>query len=161
MREIIARAVCVVTVVVVIALSLLFAYEHNPSVQSKVMNETTESSAIVSPAQREPGGRPADKSEQTAPPMSELQLQRGRAVYAEQKCATCHSISGQGNPRNPLDGVASRWDQEELREWITGTGVAADVLAAAIVKRKQRYREIAAEDMDALVRYLAALRSSK
>ena len=78
-------------------------------------------------------------------------------MYDAQKCATCHSIAGEGNPRNPLDGVASRWEASELRDWITGTGVAVEVLSAAVVKRKRRYESIQEADLNALVTYLLSL----
>ena len=46
-------------------------------------------------------------------------MERGRQVYAHQKCATCHQIAKKGNSRFPLDGVASRLSAEDLRRWIT------------------------------------------
>ena len=35
-------------------------------------------------------------------------VERGKAVFAEQKCAICHSVGGVGNPKGPLEeSVAS------------------------------------------------------
>ena len=31
--------------------------------------------------------------------------EKGAAVYAAQKCATCHSLDGKGMAKGPLDGV--------------------------------------------------------
>jgi cytochrome c2 len=42
----------------------------------------------------------------------------GRDVYAAQKCALCHSISGIGGKKSALDGVGARLKPEEIRKWI-------------------------------------------
>ena len=43
---------------------------------------------------------------------------QGREVYAMQKCALCHSVSGIGGKKMALDGVGSRLKPEEIRKWI-------------------------------------------
>lgn len=153
MREIIARIVCFFTVGVVVALSLLFARVHNPP-----------ASAVAAPLQSaSPPGLPppiaAVPAATLATPLAPATdaLARGRAVYSELGCASCHSIAGNGNPRNPLDGVGDRRDAAALEAWITGTGAATDELAPAVTKRKQRYRDVAPDDMAALVKYLSSL----
>jgi mono/diheme cytochrome c family protein len=136
MREIIARIVCLFTVGVVVALAHVFAQRHNP-----------------------PGNAPAPM--QTAAPLAmsvpASETVRGRDVYRAQGCASCHAIAGEGNPRNPLDGVGAHRSAVELREWITGTGSATEQLAPAVVRRKRRYQEMPEADLDALVAYLATL----
>jgi mono/diheme cytochrome c family protein len=138
MREIIARLICVLTVVVVLALAHGFAARHNPQ-----------------------GARPIGKPEEVATAagvtVSAPDIVRGREVYAGQGCASCHAIAGSGNPRNPLDGVGARRSRAELLEWITGTGAAADQLSPAVVRRKERYRELSPRDSNALIAYLAGL----
>jgi cytochrome c2 len=42
----------------------------------------------------------------------------GMDVYAMQKCALCHSISGIGGKKLPLDGVGARLTAEAIRKWI-------------------------------------------
>lgn len=42
----------------------------------------------------------------------------GKEVYEAQKCSICHSISGAGGKRFPLDGVGSRLNPDEIRKWI-------------------------------------------
>lgn len=152
MREIIARIISILSVAVVIAISLLFASAHNPPV-----------AAVAAPAAGEAGASgPAPLAAPGAPhpgePAPASNLERGRAVYAQNQCATCHAIAGEGNPRYPLDGVGARWEPEDLRDWITGDGVAAEVLSAGIIRRKQRYRSLPEADLDALVAYLSTLR---
>ncbi len=128
-------AVAVGSVALIGTLSLAFAARHNPA-------------ALAAPA------TPAAPSPAPA-------TDRGQAVFDAQNCATCHAIAGQGYPRYPLDGVGATWTPAELRQWITGTGPAADVLPAAIAKRKQRYADLPSADMDALVAYLSTLQSKK
>lgn len=156
MREIIARIISVLTLVMVVALSLLFASAHNrddriaiapsgPAPAPAARELITEPVPPVTPAEPVQGASPMDSA-------------RGRAVYERQNCATCHSIAGEGNPRYPLDGVGANWNAREMEDWITGQGDAADVLPSAIVKRKQRYQKLARDDMDALVSYLSGLK---
>ena len=137
MREIIARLICVLTVVVVLGLAHVFAARHNP--RGTV--------TIVKPAEAAAPGATAPGTGGT----------RGREVYREQGCASCHAIAGSGNPRNPLDGVGARRSRAELLEWITGTGAASDQLSPAVVRRKERYRELSPSDSSALIAYLAGL----
>jgi mono/diheme cytochrome c family protein len=134
MREWIARGVVLLTTLMVVGISAWFATTQNPVV------------AAV------PGANVAPTAAAVA---------RGKELFTEQGCATCHSIGGAGNPRSKLDQVGSRWEAAELRDWITGSGVAAEMLGAATVKRKQRYAALPASDLDALVAYLATLQGRK
>jgi mono/diheme cytochrome c family protein len=164
MREIIARLVALFTLGVVVALSFLFASAHNrPKGMQAEMPATLsapelENESSPGPASTLPGGPVRKPMAETA---TQGTINRGRAVYEQQNCATCHSIAGAGNPRNPLDGVGATWSAIEMEEWITGTGAAAEVLPAAIAKRKQRYRAIPAADRAALVAYLLTLKPTQ
>ena len=132
MREIIARVVCLLTVVVVVSLAHLFAEKHNPQATQPPVTLTAE-------------------------PVRSSDAVRGRDVYNAQGCSSCHAIAGVGNPRNPLDDVGARRTAVELREWITGTGSATDQLSPAVVRRKQRYQELSEAELQALVAFLASL----
>jgi mono/diheme cytochrome c family protein len=136
MREIVARLICALTVIVVLALAHVFAARHNP--RSAVPATPPEPAEVRGPV-------PAPE------------IVRGRGVYAEQGCSSCHSIAGSGNPRNPLDGVGARRTRAELFEWVTGTGAVADQLSPAVVRRKERYRDLSPNDLNAVVAYLASL----
>lgn len=86
-------------------------------------------------------------------PAAELarRVARGKVVYAEQKCASCHMIAGAGNKRSVLDGVGSRVTEPTLRLWIVNPRkVKATV-------RKPDYSRLPAADVDALVAYLKSL----
>jgi mono/diheme cytochrome c family protein len=100
---------------------------------------------------------PRGERQETLPPDNA----RGRTVYEAQNCATCHSLAGEGNPRRPLDDIGARLTSAELRAWTTGTGEAAAMLSEAVVKRKQRYSNLPAEDLDALMAYLSTLTVAK
>lgn len=79
-------------------------------------------------------------------------------MFGQQGCTTCHSIAANGNPRHPLDDTGARWNVEELRQWVCGTGIAETKLSNAVRGRKQRYQSLPAEDMKALVEYLSGLK---
>jgi mono/diheme cytochrome c family protein len=78
------------------------------------------------------------------------EVERGRQVYAEQKCAACHSIAGVGSRRYPLDGVGSRLSENEVRRWI----VSPREMKATV--RKPSY-DLPERDLDALVAYMLSL----
>jgi len=92
-------------------------------------------------------------------PTAAQQVERGKAVYAREKCATCHQISRQGNSRFPLDGVASRLTADELRHWMTDTARMEDALPRMpAVRMSARKYHLSAADLDALIAYLATLK---
>ena len=133
MREIIARVVCLLTVIVIVVLSHTFAERHNARTD-------------VPPPTPQASERAASS-----------EVLSGRGVYVEQGCSSCHAIAGAGNPRNPLDGVGARRTAAELRDWITGTSSALEQLSPAVLRRKQRYQELPEAELKALVAYLASL----
>ena len=45
--------------------------------------------------------------------------EKGAAVYAAQKCATCHILDGKGMAKGPLDGVGTKLTADEIRAWIS------------------------------------------
>lgn len=79
-------------------------------------------------------------------------IERGKAVYAEQRCSTCHAIAGTGNRRNPLDAVGSKLSPEDIRKWI----VTPREMNPKV--RKRAYDTLPANDLDALVAYLISLK---
>lgn len=158
MREKIAIAVCVLALVVVVALSFLFAVRHNPETAAapQMSVELQEQAAPTDPTESIQVVAATDPS-----PVVNPDFERGRTIYGQQGCATCHAIAGSGNPRHPLDGTGGRWTTEELPHWILGTGVAADELSMAVRRRKQRYQDLPPEDLNALVSYLSSLKEAK
>lgn len=77
---------------------------------------------------------------------------KGKAVFAAQKCSMCHAIEGKGNKNAPLDGVGSKLSAEEIRKWVVSPKeMKADT-------KMKAYPSLTAEDLDALVAYLASLK---
>jgi mono/diheme cytochrome c family protein len=87
----------------------------------------------------------------------DAKIAKGAQVYADQKCAMCHSIGDTGNKKGPLDGVASKYTLDELRAWIVD---AKGMTAKTNAPRKPFMNNytLPKEDLDALVAYMAALR---
>lgn len=84
------------------------------------------------------------------------QIEAGKAVYAKNKCQTCHSVAGVGSKMSPLDGVGSKLKPEEIREWITNP---APLIAKLKTKPKVTMKayKMSDEDLNALVAYLSSL----
>jgi len=82
---------------------------------------------------------------------------KGEKVYADQKCSLCHSISGKGNAKGPLDAVGSKDSPDEIRQWIVDAkGMTAKTKATR--KPEMKAYNLAKEDVDALVAYLSSLK---
>jgi cytochrome c5 len=83
---------------------------------------------------------------------------QGREVLEREGCMRCHALEGRGNPRLSLDGIGARRDRAAIRDWIVAEGEAAGHLSAGLRETKQRYRDLPADDMEALLDLLAASR---
>lgn len=84
-------------------------------------------------------------------------LQRGSEVYEEQRCALCHAIGGKGNLKGPLDDIAGRLTEEQMRLWL----VDPDTMAEKTKTRRQppmpAYSDLSADDLEALITYMLSL----
>ena len=82
---------------------------------------------------------------------------RGEKVYADQKCALCHSIDGKGNAKGPMDEALNTLSSDEIRAWITDAkGMTAKTKATR--KPAMKVFNLPKEDVDALVAYLSAMK---
>ena len=82
---------------------------------------------------------------------------KGEKVYADQKCAMCHSIGEKGNKKGPLDGVSAKYSTAELRAWIVDAkGMTAKTKSSR--KPEMKNYQLPKEDVDALVTYMQALK---
>ena len=86
--------------------------------------------------------------------------ERGKKVYAAEKCGVCHSIGGTGNKKGPLDEVGTRLTAAEIREWIINAPAMTAKTKAARKPVMKAYPHIVKEDLDALVAYLHSLKKS-
>jgi mono/diheme cytochrome c family protein len=92
-----------------------------------------------------------------AAPTAQDAKTRGAKVFADQKCALCHSIGGKGNQKGPLDEAVTKLSADEIRAWITD---AKGMTAKTNAKRKPAMKAftLPKEDVDALVAYLTSLK---
>ena len=79
----------------------------------------------------------------------------GAKVYAAQKCSICHSITGKGNPKGPLDGIGTKLSADDLRAWIVDA-VGQTAKTKAPRKPPMKNYVLPKEDLDALVAYLSS-----
>lgn len=82
---------------------------------------------------------------------------RGEKVYAEQKCALCHSIGDKGNKKGPLDGVGSKLSPNDLRLWMTDAK-AMTAKTKSTRKPEMKSYTLAKDDLDAVVAYMSSLK---
>jgi mono/diheme cytochrome c family protein len=82
---------------------------------------------------------------------------QGQKVFADQKCALCHSIGGKGNTKGPLDDVGSKLSVDDIHAWITDAkGMTAKTMAAR--KPEMKAFTLPKADVDAVVAYLSTMK---
>jgi mono/diheme cytochrome c family protein len=84
---------------------------------------------------------------------------RGEKVFAEQKCALCHSIAKKGNVKGSLDEVGSKLSSDDISAWITDAK-AMTAKTGATRKPAMKAYTLPKDDVVALVAYLAALKKT-
>ena len=123
MRILLAKLMVAITALLIVVLAVVFAT-----------------------LRRVPDQLETPRATQSSPP-EVAAINRGRAVFIEQRCQRCHSLHGVGNKRSPLDGVGGRLSENDIRQWIT----APQTMKSGIAKRAYK---LSAEDLDALVEYV-------
>ena len=84
---------------------------------------------------------------------------KGEAVYAAQKCMTCHSVAGKGSKVSPLDGVGAKLSAEQIREWIVDpVAMAKKSNSTKKPPMPNRYAKLPPADIDALVAFVQSLK---
>ena len=81
----------------------------------------------------------------------------GEKVFADEKCALCHSIAGKGNAKGPLDEVGSKLSVDEIRAWMTDAKGMTEKTGATRKPPMKAYT-LPKADVDALVAYLQTLK---
>jgi len=89
----------------------------------------------------------------------QAQIERGTKVYADQRCAICHSIAGTGNARGALDGVGAKLTTDEIRQWIVDPATMTEKTKAERRPVMRAYPNLPQADLAALVAYIASLKS--
>ena len=86
-------------------------------------------------------------------------IKKGEQVYAAQKCSICHSIAGKGKAASPLDGVGAKLSADEIRQWIVNpTEMTAKTKSTKKPPMPNKYGKLPAEELNALVAYMASLK---
>ena len=86
-------------------------------------------------------------------------VEKGKAVYAAQKCSMCHSIAGTGGKSSALDGVGKKLSPAEIRAWIvTPKEMEKKTSSTKKPPMPDRYSKLPAADLDALVAYMVSLK---
>ena len=84
-------------------------------------------------------------------------VEKGKALYAANKCLTCHAIEGKGNKKYPLDGVGKKLSGEEITAWITDPKAMEAKLAEKPKIHMKAYK-LPDADLKALVGYMQSLK---
>lgn len=136
MRKLISKLIVLLTSFLIVILSILFGLSQN---QNKI--DTKEEISLVA----------APKTIT----LDSTKIQKGKELFIKEGCMRCHSIEGEGNPRNPLDGVGKSYDRDMLEKLIIGD----KVIEKNIPKRvfKQQYKQLPPNELKALVEYMKSL----
>ena len=84
---------------------------------------------------------------------------QGEKVFAEQKCALCHSVGGKGNAKGPLDEVGGKLSADDIRAWLTDAK-AMTAKTNATRKPEMKAYTLTKDNVDALVSYLSAMKKT-
>jgi mono/diheme cytochrome c family protein len=86
-------------------------------------------------------------------------IEKGKAVYAAQKCSMCHGIGGVGGKSSALDGVGTKLSAADIHAWIvTPKDMEKKSKSTKKPPMPDRYGKLPAADLDALVAYMASLK---
>jgi mono/diheme cytochrome c family protein len=95
---------------------------------------------------------------ETAAAQDAARIEKGKQLYAAQKCQVCHSVEGVGNKRGALDQVGSKLREDEIRQWIVAP---QEMTAKTKAERKppmKSYAHLPKDEVDALVAYMVSLK---
>jgi len=84
----------------------------------------------------------------------------GKKIYDSKDCKKCHIIAGKGNKIGPLDGVATKMSEADMRKWLTNPLEMEKALEKKPkVKMSSKLKQMALKDaeINALVAYLKTL----
>ena len=144
MRELWSRRLAVLSAMLVLLLSYAVATLRNPAESHAPATPETPEQAVVTPA----GEDPASQAQQL--------IETGRRIYSREGCARCHGAASAGGA---LDDVADRLTAEEMKQWTIAAAEVKDSMPNWAFQAKQRYGQLPASDLEALVVFLQSLRS--
>jgi mono/diheme cytochrome c family protein len=83
---------------------------------------------------------------------------KGMKVFADQKCALCHSVAGKGNPKGPLEDGIAKLSADDIREWLVNAQAMRDKTGADRKPAMKSFATLPKDDLDALVAYVVSLK---
>lgn len=86
--------------------------------------------------------------------------EKGKQVYATQKCAMCHSIGDAGNKKGPLNDAGSKLKPEDIRQWLLSPNVMAEKTKSARKPGMPSYTKLSKDDLESLVAYMQTLKKT-
>jgi mono/diheme cytochrome c family protein len=84
----------------------------------------------------------------------------GKKIYDSNTCKTCHLAEGKGNKQYPLDGIAAKVSDADIRHWIAApTEMEPKLKTPPKVKMSAMWKKTLPDaDLDALVAYIKSLK---
>lgn len=92
-----------------------------------------------------------------APAAAQDKAAAGQKVFADSKCAMCHSVAGVGNKKFPLDGVGKK-GEAHIKLWLTDSKAAAEKEGKKLAMPMKSFKTLPPADFDALTAYLLTLK---
>jgi mono/diheme cytochrome c family protein len=92
-----------------------------------------------------------------APAAAQGTAAAGQKVFADSKCAMCHSVAGVGNKKFPLDGVGKK-GAEHIKLWLTDSKAAAQKEGKKLAMPMKSFKTLPPADFEALTAYLLTLK---
>lgn len=93
----------------------------------------------------------------TSPLAAQDKAAAGQKVFADSKCAMCHSVAGVGNKKFPLDGVAKK-GADHIKLWLTDSKAAAEKAGKKMAMPMKSFKSLPPADFEALTGYLLTLK---
>ena len=89
-------------------------------------------------------------------------VEAGKLAYDTQKCSICHSIGGNGGKlAGPLDGVAKKLTEADIRKWLTDPAAMEAKLTPKpkmLMSTAMKSKKLTPADIDNLTAYLLTLK---
>jgi cytochrome c553 len=86
-------------------------------------------------------------------------IEAGRLLFSQKECTKCHQIAGRGNKEHPLDHVATKMNETDIRKWLTSPKeMEATLEKQPKLKMSSKKINLSAAQIDQLMAYLLTLK---
>jgi len=82
-------------------------------------------------------------------------IEQGSALFTSQKCVMCHSVGDKGNKKGALDGVGTKLNADEIRQWLTAPDAMREKTKSTRTPA-MKDPKLTKDQIDALVAFLSA-----